>query len=106
MVQWKRFEVDGAKDLPDWYDDDDRYYHQTIIGNLLLTVFTCCYNDLFMGWGWRIELNGNSVAEFTFRSHHHAFDTSKEARSSAALYVQQFFPKEWERHQAGMLFPE
>jgi len=106
MVQWKRFNIDGAEDLPGWYKQEDRYYYQASIGGLLLSVLACYYHDMFVGWGWRIELNGNSVAEFTFRSHHHAFDTSKEARSSAALYVQQFFPKEWERHQAGMLFPE
>ena len=104
MVNWERFDIDGAEDLPDSYTQEDRYYYQAKLGNLTLSVGACYYNDLFAGWGWHIEQNGMPVVEFTFRSHRDAFDTSKEAKTSVLFYVRQFFPEEWERHQAGMLF--
>lgn len=104
MVNWERFDIDGAEDLPDSYTQEDRYYYQAKLGNLTLSVGACYYNDLFAGWGWHIEENGKPVVEFTFRSHRDAFDTSKEAKISILFYVRQFFPEEWDRHQAGMLF--
>ena len=104
MVNWECFDIDGAEDLPDSYTQEDRYYYQASLGNLTLSVGACYYMDMFAGWGWHIERDGKPVVEYTFRSNQDAFDTSRQAKASALLYARQFFPEEWERHQAGMLF--
>jgi hypothetical protein len=93
MVNWERFDIDGAEDLPDSYTQEDRYYYQAKLGNLTLSVGACYYNDLFAGWGWHIEQNGMPVVEFTFRSHRDAFDTSKEAKLAFSFTCASSSPK-------------
>lgn len=106
IIQWERFEVEGAEYLPAWYEEEDRWYYKAKVGTLTLAVFPCYFQDMFVGWGWCIEKDGKEVAEKTFRSDGVAILSVRGAKLSVTRHVRNNFPAEWETYCAQSLFPE
>lgn len=106
IIHWTKFEVEGAEYLPDWYDDEGRWYYKAKVGALTLAVFPCYFYDMFTGWGWCIEKDGKEVAEKTFRSDRVAIPSVRGAKLSVTRHVRNNFPAEWEAYCAGSLFPK
>lgn len=94
-VQWTRVEYPDAED---WWGKKDCYYHQTNVGQLVVTAYTRHVEDTPFGYKWDIEQDGEVLAESD------VLDFSRKSMSLAATkqmaieYVQKHFPDEWAKY--------